>query len=287
MQLLERNKFIHSLCMQYIQFLLNFSNIINLWVIQCPCKKQTSYILNEIRQYTVVTIFSATHIPGILCQDQECWMNDVGKWHFEKQHTWYNYALFIWEIYFGPAEMYDSCRKMMHARTIEVSLHVHTLATHFYVYFTQTKIWKTLNLLNIILDMYKITKVVTVNLWKTTHIRFVPKSLTYVQAECHTCNSNGALILIIHLKPKKPCHMPTIHSSEWTLSPHPPKKTHSRTHTHTNIHLNLSQIKQSQQVRVFRWLTSNAILDLSNERWKVMLLQPTHLWLYFKLMDEK
>lgn len=57
----------HSLFKQKIQFPLKISIIMNLRVIQCPCKKHTSYLLSAIWQCTVVTIFSAMHIPGIFC----------------------------------------------------------------------------------------------------------------------------------------------------------------------------------------------------------------------------
>jgi len=55
-------------------------------------------------------------------------MTDVGKWHFEKQYTWYNYTLFIWEIYFWPEEMNDINRKMIHTRMMDRGF---TAFTHF------------------------------------------------------------------------------------------------------------------------------------------------------------
>ena len=162
----KEKDFIHSLFIQEIQFLLNFSNIINLWVIQCPCKKQTLYILDEIRQCTAVTIFSAMHIPGIFCvriknAEWLMWENDTLRNDTPDTTIHCLYEQFIlyqkkWMILAGKWGKQEWW--------IEVSLHLHTLANHFYVHFKQTKIWKTLNLLNIILDMYKVTKVVTVNL---------------------------------------------------------------------------------------------------------------------------
>ena len=162
----KEKDFIHSLWIQEIQFLLNFSNNINLWIIQCPCKKQTSYILSEIRQCTAVTNPSAMHIPGMFCvriknAEWLMWENDTLRNDTCNTITHCLYEQFTLD---QKKLMILAGKWCIQERWIEVSLHLHTLAIHFYVHFIQTKTWKTLNFLNIILDMYKVTKVVTVNL---------------------------------------------------------------------------------------------------------------------------
>jgi hypothetical protein len=55
-------------------------------------------------------------------QDQEFQVTDAGQWHFQKQHTWYNYMLFT--RLFGTWRHEDTFGKMTHTEwQTEVSLY--------------------------------------------------------------------------------------------------------------------------------------------------------------------
>ena len=48
-----------------------------------------------------------------MCQDQEFRISDVGEWHFDEQHVWYNDTVHMGN-FLGTLEMNGTCGKVMH-----------------------------------------------------------------------------------------------------------------------------------------------------------------------------